>query len=433
MFVLVASVGLGSRARAEEKQPYLLLEPTEYTDVIDAFDNGDPFDINVNLTFERSSEVATVSREWAQLGDQAAGRFLPIARSEQVTNALVLAIELGLYKDLMVYGRLPLVLSDTRQLRLPSEATCDSESCMSRHANIQRALAVQPSQADSPPLFDLNMGYQSATRSGIPAVDVGVAWGIVNQYRTPYLPTWVVAVEARIGVGQVIKPCTDGHDCQTGINRGTLRLDFSSRWSQRYRYVEPYLGLRYVLEWATGARERFSPFGAVPGYLDTTPPSQLETTLGGMFIAWEERGRFQRFAIDVRAHAAYIAAGRDYTVLFDALGTSEHVLSEFQSATGKSPPFTGLTNVDGHARLALEIAAAIQAARYVRFRLGVSLARMTAHLLTAAAPCAAVSAETCPEGQVNPLYRPIVDLPGQRFRFSSDLTFNLFATATGQF
>jgi hypothetical protein len=424
---------------AQDKQPHLLLEPTDYTDVIDAFDDDDPSDVNVTLTFARTRHVASIAREYAAPGDQAAGRFLPIAQSEQVTNALALEVELGLYKDLMAYARLPLVLSDTRRLRRPAGASssCSDATCVEHTAQIDDALGVRtaPDGSRSGGLFDLASGYQSATRSGIGAFDVGIAWGVVNQYRTPYLPTWVLAIEARIGIGKIMKPCTDGAACETGVSRGTARLAFSSRWSRRWRFFEPYLGLQYALEWATAASERFAPHGDLPGYVDTTPPSMGETTLGTAFIAWEDRARFQRFAIDVRGRAAYISAGRDYTPLFDALGMSmnEHLATPNVTASGASVPFRGLTNVDGHARLGLEVAAAIQAARYVRFRLGVALWRLTSHLLTAAMPCASATSETCPESEVNALYRPIIDLPGQRFRLSADLAFDLFASATGQF
>src|SRR5262249_88430 len=38
-------------ARAEEGTVHLMNEPTEYTDVIDAFDDDDPFDLNLSVGF----------------------------------------------------------------------------------------------------------------------------------------------------------------------------------------------------------------------------------------------------------------------------------------------------------------------------------------------------------------------------------------------
>jgi hypothetical protein len=427
-------------AYADDTRPYLLSEPIEYTDVIDAFDDEDPIDVNVALSFTRSEQNSSIARESANPGDQVAGRTLRVAESRHITNALALEIDVGLYKDLMVYGRLPLVLSDTRRLSLPDSARCAAASCVDARNKISSALTPATTAGDSMgdgALFDLGTGsgYHSATRSGIPAVDLGVAWGVVNQYRTPWLPTWVLSLEARLGVGKLMTPCSDAATCDTGINRGTARFELASRWSYRLRFIEPYLGLSYAFERATGASDRFSPGGDQAGYLDTTPPSMFESTLGAAIIAWEDRGRFQRFAIDVRGRAAYVTSGRDYSPLFDALGTSQnaYLKSPYSSPSGAAVSFNGLSNVDSYARLGLELAAAMQAARYVRFRLGVAFWHETSHWLTDAAPCASGAASSCASNQINALYRPVIDLPGQRFLLNSDLSFDLFAHATGQF
>jgi hypothetical protein len=411
--------GLGAAARADDS--HLLAEPTEYTSVLDAFDVDSLLDVSVGLSFRRSQDNSTVERERSGMGDTIAGRTLPVAMSRQVTTALALELGVGVWRDLMLYGRVPLVLSDTRVLQAPSGVPL-SEVNDALHA------AGQP-QA---PLISPN--FKSATRSGVPALELGVAWGIVNQYRTPYLPTWVVLLETRIGVGKLIKACEDGTRCDTGINRGTASLALESRWSYRVRWIEPYLGLRWVAEFATGASEAFTPHGDQPGYVDATPPSVRELTVGSSFVAWEDRGRFQRLSIDLRARAAYVSAGRDNSVLYDALGSSANPsLTEPYTNAGGQVVFNGLTHVASYARLGAELAVVTQAARYVRFRLGVAFTHATPHLLTDTAACLAGGDGSCINGRVNALYRPVIDLPGQRFLVNGNLTYDLFATATGEF
>jgi hypothetical protein len=410
----IAALTLAGMARvgAQDKPPYLMAQPIDYTDVPDAFEGDRALDIAVGLDFVRTRDVSTISREHAATTDRIGGRYAPIAKAERVSNALALQLGVGVYHDLSLYARVPLVLSDTRQLR---------------------ALAsTDAADLGDPALFGLD--FQSATRSGVPDVEFGVAWGIVNQYRTPYLPTWVVSAETRLGIGKLLQACAPGTGCNAGISRGTARVDLESRWSYRYRYVEPYLGLRYAVEFATAARDRFAPRGSSSDDGDTTPPSVAEATLGAALIAWEERGRFQRFAIDVRGRAAYVSAGRDYSPLFDALGTSNNPQLSAAYATGQGPVrFSGLTEVDAHAELGLETALAMQAARYVRFRLGVALWHQSSHLLTDAAPCASNSESTCASGHGSALYRPVIDATGQRFRIDGDVSVDLFANATGQF
>jgi hypothetical protein len=433
--VLLILAAISGRAAADDGRSYLLSEPVDYTDVIDAFDDGDPLDVNVDLSFTRSENSSSIAREAPNSDDRVAGRSQPIADSEEIENALQLEVDVGLFKDLMLYARLPLVLSDTRRLQLPSSARCSSSACGDQRNKIVDALT--PAGPDASPLFDLasGSGYHSATRSGIPAIDLGAAWGVSNQYRTPYMPTWVVSAEARISVGDVMTPCTAGMSCRDGISRGTARFQFESRWSYRLRFVEPYFGVSFAFERATGASDRFAPHGDGQGYLSTTPPSRFESTLGASLIAWEDRGRFQRFAIDLRGRAAYVSSGRDYSPLFDALGTSQNpnLSTPYSTPKGAAVSFNGLSQVDSHARIGVEIAAAMQAARYVRFRLGVSFWHESQHLLTDAAPCPSGSTVLCRPDQINALYRPVIDLPGQRFLLDSDLTFDLFAYATGQF
>jgi hypothetical protein len=96
-------------------------------------------------------------------------------------------------------------------------------------------------------------------------------------------------------------------------------------------------------------------------------------------------------------------------------------------------PFYGLTQVDAFARLRAELALSAQAAQYVQFRMGVSLMHMTPHLLTGAPACESEAAGPCTGGRTNPLYRAVIDLPGQRFMLLGNLSYDLFASATGQF
>jgi hypothetical protein len=134
--------------------------------------------------------------------------------------------------------------------------------------------------------------------------------------------------------------------------------------------------------------------------------------------------------------------------LFDALGSSSSpFLTEKNSdhlvanSPGRKVPFTGLTNADAHARVGLETALVMQAAQYVRFRLGFGLAFVSPYLLTNTVRCNADShaangdprAGDCYPNLWNPQYRPVIDLPGQRFRLVDDVVFDLFATAIGQF
>lgn len=436
-------------ASAEDEDLRLMREPALYTDVIDAFDVADAFDLSFTLGYSRSVTRASIEREVATT-DSADGtansRLLEVAQSKRTVNQLLLGLQVGLYRDLALLLDVPLVLSDEHVLSMPDNL--DS----GQRAAVADALAApvpgDPSAAQS--LFDLSSPQTSATRSGVPAVNLGLAWGVTNQYRSSQLPTWVLALQTRIGTGDVLAPCLEGGGCDGGISRGTVTLRAESRWSYRMDWFEPFLGLAYQAEWATAAAKLFEPGGdSVEGQLDTRPPTRLELTLGLSVVPWEDRLRFQRFSIDTTARAHYVSAGRDYTPLFDVLGTSAspYLTRPNYDQLGGDPaqrtevPFTGVTNTGAHGQFSLSSSIVMQAARYVRFGLGFGVNYTTPHLLTGADACnAEVQAApgdprigSCSAGQLNPIHRPVLDLPGNRFRLGGAVGTELLATATGQF
>ena len=49
--------------------------------------------------------------------------------------------------------------------------------------------------------------FTSPTRAGFDYVGIGATWGILNQQREPYFPTWLVTIEGRRAIGTPLKPC----------------------------------------------------------------------------------------------------------------------------------------------------------------------------------------------------------------------------------
>src|SRR5262249_16300501 len=145
----------------------------------------------------------------------------------------------------------------------------------------------------------------------------------------------------------------------------------------------------------------------------------------------EDRSRFQRFEVAVLGQATYISSGRDFSQLFDALGssTNRHLVADnFPAPTTEAAnhpvTFKGITNVEAYARIGFDLPAAIQAARYVRFAFGLGMFWLTPHLITGAPPCNSEAdvprqdprRDSCTKGIINPAYRPAIDAPGRRFR-----------------
>ncbi len=412
----------------------LLAEPIEFTDVIDAFDDLDPLDVNVGLRYVRTDLSATLSRELVDGGEQRT-RYVDVATHSLERNELALELDLGIYRDVMLTFRLPILLGEQQELRPLSGNAC-SDTNSSDACN-----ALREPSAQGMPLIALDAPIVSARRSGLPSLELGLSWALLNQYRSPELPTWVVRVASSLDTGAQRAACVEGLGCEPGISRGTSQFSFETRISRRTRYVEPYLGISHALEWVTSGKSLFYPPKERSSAIRAEPPSTTEGTLGAAVIPWEDRERQQRFEIDVQGRAATRSAGQDMSLLFDALGTSTSPYLATGPASGGSAGFSGVTQVEAHGRLGLDLRLLLQAARYVRFTLGTAFTHVTPHLITGARPCNAEVVPrpndpqmgACSAGVMNPLYRAVIDAPGQRFRVHDELGVELQAGATGRF
>lgn len=105
------------------------------------------------------------------------------------------------------------------------------------------------------------------------------------------------------------------------VGRGLHGLRFDVAGSRRYQYVDPYFSLTAGF-WVPAADTLFKDYGS--GQDRVSPGPWGEFNLGIEFIPWENiTEQFQQnFKIDLRGTFGYVGEGRDYSPLFDAFGSS---------------------------------------------------------------------------------------------------------------
>jgi hypothetical protein len=445
LFVLLANT---AGAQVDEERLRLMHETISYTDVIDARDGPDPLDVNVHIEYTRLRDTSTVYRE--QTSDDGVRGTHALAHSKRETSQLAIGVEVGLYRDLMTFVRMPLVLSESRTLSLARGVTAE-----------QAARVLGEGSAGQSALFTLP--FAAPTRAGVDYIAVGGAWAILNQARRSWQPTWVLRFEGRRAVGKVLQPCQQGTMTKTcgtlssedrdgdtyldgtrstnphpGLSRGISALLFETRFSRRLGRAEPYAGFSFLVEWPalrTVAREAFQP----DGYGRARPGSQSAGTLGLALIPWENRGSYQRLVLDGRLAATYVGRGTDYSPLFDALGsTSDPTLSASRAGVN----FRGLTELEAYLRYGGQVSLEIQAARYVRFGIGSWLQWATDHAITGRDPCRgpkrdnaaeAADGRVCSGGKPDARERGVIDALGRRFILRDQLMLGVYAQATATF
>lgn len=469
LFAAVLAAPAPSRADepAAAKEVRLLRETGENTTVIDAFDKDDPFDANLLLTFRQQWKSANIRRETAlSQGGLSSGGFVNgsenVASYSQSTTVLEVGGAIGLYKDLALSFRLPIILADTRELS-------DLDGSSRNPERLQ-----DPSGAQ---LF--TVPFKSPTRSGVDWFAIALDYAILNQQRDDTKPTWVIGAEGRFAVGSRLHACNDrspvrcpdpvnptGPSRDPGISRGMHAIAAHTIFSRRFGYIEPYMGFRMQVE----LPQSNSDFGAssdVRGTLLNRPPVLGTFTVGTEIFPWENRESFQRIGLDLKLRGTYHSPGRDYSELFDALGSSQARslrdpnpgayragtdggFTSVVDPNAQKVYFTGVTDQQAFGSFGGSVGLTWQAGQYVKFNAGFGLTYAQSHLITSADACNPDlkgdpgTAGPCRSGAVNasggtatgvpnPNHRPVIDLPGRRFSVDDTMLVDLWLSGIVMF
>src|SRR5450432_588350 len=165
-------LALAVAARADEPpkvgEPRVMSEPGEITDVVDAFDGDDVFDLHLTLGYQYSTRSAHIRRETAinntanpglSTGDFTASN-MNVASYEETTSRLNTRADIGLYHDIALYLRMPIILSNDRKLTDPNGS-----------AAVQNITALGAPN-DPGPLFSIP--FNAPQRSGIEYLALGL-------------------------------------------------------------------------------------------------------------------------------------------------------------------------------------------------------------------------------------------------------------------
>jgi hypothetical protein len=474
VFGLAACVLTSAAARADEGSRAttipLLAEPGEVTNVVDAFDGDNAFDLHLTLGYQyswkrthirRESNIGNAGNPGLSTGDFTASN-MNVATYEENTSRLNTRADIGVYHDIALYFRLPIVLSDDRKL-----TDLDGSQAVQN-------VVLAGGSADGVPLFGLP--FQSPRRGGIEYLAVGLDLGLMNQYRDATKPTWMAGFEVRLSVSEALHACnanppagrvscaypsdvnqngvagdvagegTQGGARESGISRGTTGVEIHSFISKRIRYVEPYSGFRALIEFPNSSSDLAS--HDLVGSIINHPPIEGWLYAGLQIMPFEQREQFQRLTIDGRLGASYRSEGRDYSELFDALGSSSapslrspnpgrfhldptNPIQSVADPSSQSAYFNGVTDVSAYMSFQASAQVTWQVGEYIKFVAGGSYTREQSHVITSeeqcdpgiqadvgsAGPCHTGSGSTLGlAGVPNPNYRPTIDAPGRRFK-----------------
>ena len=448
----------------------------EITDVASSFDDDNPFDFRLRAGYEFVTKSAAIKREHeGDPNQQQVDLFKDLVYSHQ-QHRLGLRAEIGLYQDLMFSVELPMILSDSRSYsydqRKGSEciysgkgANCVNagNSLTTNSAQTEDASDPDPTHYIVPPGgYDAQNGgatfasgsdlvFRGPHRGGsggdaFDTINFGLTWGALSQKRDSTKPTWVVALEYQVSIGNIMRFTRNsppGPDANHGVADGLDHLIARTAVSHRFKYVDPYAAFWFDYPIVRRNDTEFFDLGSAAK--NQIPQLSGGTIFGLELIPWEKPESHYKLAIDVNGRISGKFDGRGYSELWEVLASSPALNCDPtwnpscspQSMTpdpsdpsgkktvpwnGSTPyqgrPFTGITTIENYATIGGEFALNVQATKYVRFRANFRYEHDQTHLLTTddvGKPDLNGNRVSKPN-EYNPAFRPIINEIGRRYR-----------------
>lgn len=444
MLLVVAAAVLPARAHA-----------ADVTDVATAFDEDDPFDFRLRVRYDHTEKRAQIKRELEGLSpSQTSIATLRDLLYAQTRDALSLRAEVGLFQDLMFHVELPIVLGEqnTYDYDQAAGAACRfAPDPMPNCVNAMNSTTIRDGIIGAPAMgTQLFKGAQRGASggSGLDAFDTfnfGLTWAPVSQRRDDTKPTWILAFEPQISIGNVMAYDRARPNANHAVSEGVHRLVARTAISHRWRWIEPYMTFWYMYPIARGD-SLFKDYG--PSQSLKNPQQQGGTMFGAELVPFERPRDGHKIFIDVRGRLEGHFAGKGYSEAWELLASAPPLACDMAQA-GYNPacnaslttnayqgqPFTGITTIENYASLGADIALGVQVGKHARFRTSFEYTHDQAHFITGediGVPSTA-SGRVMSAGEFNPAYRATIDQVGRRYRVDNVDTYNFSVWGQIQF
>ncbi len=455
---LAASALAPSQARA-----------AEWTDVIDAADGDDPFDITAEVFYRRHLRRAKITREYncdrlTMTDDQSTcgnapegGQVVNVKelRYQRWTHEMVPRVHVGLWKDLELLIEMPVVIQDEQELRYAGNGG-DTSPGSTVITSGNSSIAPERGQQ----LFSIPVALP--LRSGFGDMLFKLRFAPVSNERDTSRGEWVIEAGYRAPTGT---PMKFGNQ---GVGRGIHELELGTSFSRRYRYIEPYSSFLVNLPFASSVKSPFQQYSGSQEYV--TPGLRARFDFGAELIPYYNERTGMKFFISLGLGAAYQAEGRDYSELFDALAIGGNACkTDPNNITGNrdsknncafynpearvgnpSPQapaaFDGVTTVEQFVTVRGNIGFGFYLSKNVKLGANAALAHETEHNLTNAEIGRDIYSQTpeqvgvltpakTPEeaSEHNPTFAPSIDTIGRRIRVEESTVFSASFTLAVMF
>lgn len=355
----------------------------EITDLASSFEKDKPFGFKLGASYQFSYKTASITREslpylqspqakkdvFQHYGvpagqDLTRTEVIPDLRYTQRRQTLSLDLAIGLFRDLQLAVSVPLVLRDERDYGLDRNAgwnTCaDGQWDCIANSSSTYLDGIYPIQ----PADQLQGGatvFRPPVRGGsglsmLDTINISLMGAPVSQKRDSTKPTWTIGVEGQISIGTIMrydnsrlyldpnvasqKALIDksvaadpsGKAGWNGVSEGLHRIILRTALSHRFRYVDPYLGLWYMIPIAR--TDDGSPWKPDYGFQQkrSAPQQKAGITFGFEATPLENKRKGHRLALDFRGGLQFHFLGRGYSEAWELFSASNALICDDETS-----------------------------------------------------------------------------------------------------
>lgn len=502
----------------------------EITNIASSFEKEKLFGFRLGATYGFTYKTARITRESLPLFQSPAsaadllahykiGSGQTLTRTETIPDliytqrrqTLSLRGDIGLAQAIQLSFEVPLILIDQRQYDLDQDAgwnRCNTGAwgCVAAASStyLDGIYPIEPADQVSSTVFT------PPRRGGggsdiLDTINIGLTASPLYQKRDPSKPTWVIGFEAQISVGTIMAydntrlrlPQDSKLVAQSalntpnpqqgwnGVSDGLHRFILRTALSHRFRYVDPYFGLWYMLPVPrTSPESPWQDYGVQQKR--SLPQHQAGINFGFEYIPLENKEKGHRISLDLRGGLQFHFLGRGYSEAWELLASSNALICDDETAlpppfnykdgnprpgttaitqgtfnpacraptsemslgdTRKrldtaSPyfrnPYTGLTTIDNYLTFNADLGVMIKLFHHFRLRLSGTYQRDQGHIITMddagitsydRRPASCISGRVdlaCPTDW-NSAYRAVINQPGRRYRVDDINVFGGYA------
>lgn len=317
----------------------LAASAADITRIASSFEEDDPFDLFIDVGFERTQTRAKIVREQlipAGSSDASSRVDATELWYKGVDARLNLQLAVGLYRDLEFSFKLPLVFQQNERWDRTSDANAGNSTITNNCLNPDGSLIPGCGPGNTTPLFPVPL---ESFRGGLGNMHFGLAYAFFRQEKDDTKPTWIVGLDYEAPTAKQRDPSVNTTDPDERGNIGDRvhKYQIYTSFSRRMGVAEPYFKASYTIPVQgpgiysnCDQRNAEPPTLGAPENCGTGPWTRKETgihapTQAGMLfgvelVPFEKPQKHQKFALDLRAIGNYVGNGRYYNELSQALG-----------------------------------------------------------------------------------------------------------------